>query len=86
MPVLLVVAALAALMVAGAALYRARRLRRVLDAQRAEQRLTAGMQRNDVDALHKRIQQLTRDLWVLSEAERVVDSALASDRTEGGHP
>lgn len=86
MPVLLVVAALVALMVAGAALYRVRHLRRVLDAQRAEQRLTAGMQRNDVDALHKRIQQLTRDLWVLSEAERVVDSALASDRTEGGHP
>ncbi|MEU5323039.1 hypothetical protein AB0G67_40745 [Streptomyces sp. NPDC021056] len=86
MPVLLVVAALVALVVAGAALYRARHLRRVLDAQRAEQRLTAGMQRNDVAALHKRIQQLTRDLWVLSEAERVVDSALASDRTEGGHP
>lgn len=85
--VVVVVAAFAAVVVAGAAFYRLHRLRRALVAERAARRLTDGMQRRDVAALHRRIQELLRDRAVVEEAERVLDAALAHySNQEGGQP
>jgi hypothetical protein len=83
----LVLAALtipAVLAVVGVAAYRLHRLRRALDAERAARRLTAGMRRRDIDALHQRVEGLLRDRAVLAEAERILDIELAAHRTEGG--
>jgi hypothetical protein len=80
-----VVAALAALAVVGVGAYRMYQLRRALDAERAARRLAAGMHARDMDAFHQRVNSLLQDRAVLSEAERVLDSALATHhRTEGG--
>lgn len=81
-----VVAVLAALVVAGWAGFRMHRLRRALYAERAARRLTAGMQARDLAAFQRQVDSLRRDCAVLQEAELVLDSALASHRTEGGHP
>ena len=84
MPVVLVVAVLAAL-VAGAALYRLHRLRRALIAERAAARLAAGMRCRDLEAFRSRIHCLLADRAVVSEAEQVLDLALAHhSNPEGG--
>lgn len=84
--VLLVVAVLAALAVAGAALFRLHRLRRALIAERASRRLAGGMQARDLDAFRSRVAELLQDREVLAEADRILDTALATHRTEGGSP
>lgn len=83
--VLMVVAALAAL-VAGAALFRLHRLRRALIAERASARLAGGMQARDLEAFRRRINALLEERAVIAEADRILDTALATHRTEGGHP
>ena len=87
MPVLFVVAALAALVVAGAALYRLHKLRRALIAERASARIAGRMQARDLEAFRVRVAELLQDRAVLAEAERVLDTALATHhRPEGGTP
>lgn len=82
--VLMVVAVLAALVVAGAALYRLHRLRRALIAERASRRLASRMQAQDMDAFRRRINDLLEERAVIAEADRILDTALATHRTEGG--
>jgi hypothetical protein len=82
--VLAALAVPAVVAVVGVAAYRLHRLRRALDAERAARRLTAGMRRRDIDALHQRVDGLLRDRAVLAEAERILDTELAAHRTEGG--
>ncbi|MCI3279188.1 hypothetical protein [Streptomyces cylindrosporus] len=84
MPALLVVAALAALTVAGVALYRLHQLRRALIAERASARIAGRMQARDLDAFRRRVAELMQERAVLAEAERVLDTALATHRPEGG--
>ena len=84
MPVLCVVAALVALVVAGAAVYRLRQLRRALVAERAEARIAGQMQTRDLDAFRDRLNRLVWERAVLTEAEHVLDHALASYNPEGG--
>ena len=83
--VLMVVAVLAALAVAGAALFRLHRLRRALIAERASARLAGGMQARDLDAFRSRVAELLQDREVLAEADRILDTALAHhSNPEGG--
>lgn len=84
MPVVLMVVAVLAFLVAGAALFRLHRLRRALIAERASARIAGGMQARDFEAFRRRINELLRERAVLAEAERVLDSALATHRPEGG--
>ena len=86
MPVVLMVVAVLAFLVAGAALFRLHRLRRALIAERASARLAGGMQARDLDAFRTRVNELLQERAVLAEAERVLDTALATHRTdpEGG--
>lgn len=84
MPVLCVVAALVALVVAGAASYRLRQVRRALVAERAAARLAGRMQARELDAFRTRINDLVWERAVLSEAGLVLDRALASYNPEGG--
>lgn len=84
MPVLCVVAALVALVVAGAAVYRLRLLRRALLAERAAARIAGRMQAQDLEAFRARVSALLQEREVLAEAERVLDSALAIHHPEGG--
>lgn len=82
--VLMVVAVLAALVVAGAALYRLHQVRRALIAERASRRLASHMQAQDMDAFRRRINDLLEERAVIAEADRILDTALATHRTEGG--
>lgn len=86
MPVLLLVAALAAVVVAGAALYRLHRLRRALIAERASARIAGRMQARDLEAFRLRLEAAVGAREVLREADMVLDTALATHRTEGGSP
>lgn len=79
-----VVAALAALTVAGVAVYRLHRVRRALIAERASRRLTERMQHRDMDAFRGRINALLQERAVLKEAEHVLDAALTTHYPEGG--
>ena len=83
MPVVLVVAVLAAL-VAGAALVRLHRVRRALIAERAAARLAAKRSCKDMEAFRSRINSLLADRAVVAEAEQVLDTALAHHSKEGG--
>lgn len=87
MPVVLVVAVLASL-VAGAALYRLHRVRRALIAERAARRLMAPLQARDMRALADRLNEAASANQVLREAEQVLDTALATHHSnpEGGAP
>lgn len=82
--VLMVAAVLAALVVAGAALYRLHRLRRALIAERASARLAGRMQARDLEAFRRRIDALLEERAVIAEADRILDTALATHRPEGG--
>lgn len=84
MPVLCVVAALVALVVAGAAVYRLRQLRRALVAERAAARIAGRIQARELNVFRDRINDLIWERAVLTEAEHVLDSALASYNPEGG--
>lgn len=84
MPVVLVVAVLAALVVAGAAWFRLHRLRRALIAERAAARLAAKRSCQDMEAFRVRINALLADRAVVAEAEQVLDIALAHHSKEGG--
>lgn len=86
MPIVLMVVAVLAALVAGAALFRLHRLRRALIAERASRRLAGGMQARDLDAFRSRVAELLQDREVLAEADRILDTALATHRTEGGSP
>lgn len=86
MPIVLMVVAVLAFLVAGAALFRLHRVRRALIAERASRRLASRMQAQDMDAFRRRINELLRERAVLAEAERVLDTALATHRPEGGAP
>lgn len=80
-----VVAALAALTVAtGYSAYRLHRVRRALVAERAVRRLTAGMHARDMEACTERLNAAIGARAVLTEADLILDSALAVHRTEGG--
>lgn len=79
-----VLAALAALGVAGAAAHQVVKTRRALIAERAARRLTAGMQARDFDALSRRLNAAVYADQVLAEADLVLNSALATHRPEGG--
>jgi len=78
------VAALVALVVAGAALFRLRRVRRALVAERAAARLAGQLQAHELDAFRDRITDLLQERAVLAEAERLLDAAFASYNPEGG--
>lgn len=86
MPIVLMVVAVLAFLVAGAALFRLHRLRRALIAERASARLAGRMQAKDLDAFRSRVAELLQDREVLAEADRILDTALATHRTEGGSP
>jgi len=81
-----VVAALTTVVVAGAAAHQLAKTRRALYAERAARRLTAAMQARDLAAFQRQVEALRRDCAVVQAADRILDSALASHRTEGGHP
>ena len=72
----MVVAALAAL-VAGAASRVCVRKRRALVAERAARRLTDGMQARDMEAFTVRLNALVGARAVLTEADLILDTALA---------
>jgi len=80
----LVVAALVALVVAGAAVYRLHRLRCALQAERAARRLAAGMHHRDMEAFRARLEAAVGAREVLAEADRILDTALAAHYPEGG--
>ena len=84
MPALLIAVAVLAVLVAVCAAYRLHRLRRALIAERASARLAGGMQARDLEAFRLRINALLQDRQVLAEADRILDTALASYTTEGG--
>jgi hypothetical protein len=85
MPVLPIVVAALAVLVACAALYRLHRERRALHAERAARRLAAGMQARDMEAFRVRVKALLEDRAVLAEAEQILDTALATHHNpEGG--
>ena len=87
MPAVLMVVAVLAFLVAGAALFRLHRLRRALIAERASRRLTSRMQAKDLDAFRSRVAELLQDREVLAEADRILDTALAHhSNPEGGAP
>ena len=68
------------------AVYRLHRVRRALIAERASRRLTDGMRHRDMEAFQLRLEAALGTRAVLTEADRILDSALAShlDRPEGG--
>lgn len=85
MPIVLMVVAVLAFLVAGAALFRLHRLRRALIAERASARLAGRMQARDLDAFRSRVAELLQDREVLAEADRILDTALAHhSNPEGG--
>ncbi|MEU5043245.1 hypothetical protein [Streptomyces griseorubiginosus] len=86
MPALLIVVAVLAVLVAGAALYRLHRVRRALIAERASARLVGRMQARDLDAFRSRVNELLQERAVVREAEQVLDTALATHHSnpEGG--
>ncbi|MER6249412.1 hypothetical protein [Streptomyces griseorubiginosus] len=88
MPALSIAVAVLAVLVAGAALYRLHRVRRALIAERAARRLMAPLQARDMRALADRLTEAAYANQVLSEAEQVLDTALATHHSnpEGGHP
>jgi hypothetical protein len=76
----LIVLAVAALTAAAVAVWRVRRLRRlyrVLARETAAYRLTEGCRDQDYAAFHVQIEELLAQRAVLSEADRVLDGALA---------
>jgi HAMP domain-containing protein len=84
-PVLPIVVAALAVLVACVALFHLHRVRRALVAERAARRLAAGMQARDMDAFRDRVNALLQDRAVLTEAEQILDSALAIHHNpEGG--
>lgn len=84
MPVVMVVAVLAALGVAGAVVVRLHRVRRALVAERAARRLAAGMHARDIEAFRARLEAAVGARGVLEEADRIIDTALAAYNMEGG--
>jgi hypothetical protein len=78
------VAVLAALGVAGVAVYRLHRVRRALIAERASRRLTDGMRHRDMEAFQLRLEAALGTRAVLTEADRILDSALTAHYPEGG--
>jgi hypothetical protein len=84
MPVLPIVVAALAVLVACVALYRLHHLRRALVAERAARRLAGQMQARDMDAFRDLVKALLQDREVLAEAEQILDTALASYDLEGG--
>ena len=72
------------MVVAGAATFRLRSVRRALLAERAAARLAGQMQAQDLDAFRRRVCELMQERAVLAEAERVLDTALATYNPEGG--
>lgn len=86
-PVLPVVAALAALAGVASGARHLHRVRRALEAERAVRRLTAGMHQRDLEAVAVRINQLSGARAVLTEADLILDTALAAHHDpEGGRP
>lgn len=77
-------AALAALAVAGAAVHRVAMTRRALIAERAARRLAAGMHHRDMEAFRVRLEAAVGARSVLSEADLILDTALATHYPEGG--
>ncbi|MCX4885957.1 hypothetical protein [Streptomyces sp. NBC_00847] len=79
-----VVAALTVLAVVGYGGYRLHRLRRALIAERASRRLTEQMRYRDFEALSDRLNAAVYATQILSEADLVLDTALATHYPEGG--
>lgn len=74
---MVVVAALAAVVVAGAASRVCVRKRRALVAERAARRLTDGVQARDMEAFTVRLNEAIGARAVLTEADLILDTALA---------
>ena len=72
------------MVVAGAATFRLRSVRRALLAERAAARLAGQMQAQDLDAFRKRVNELLQERAVLAEADRILTTALTTHRPEGG--
>lgn len=81
---LLVLAALTTTGGAAFAFYRLRRVRRALAAERAARRLTDRLQERDLEAFSGRLRAAVYAQVTLAEAQRVLDTALASHFPEGG--
>lgn len=82
----IVVAAVAAVVVAGAAVHQVVKMRRALVAERAARRLAAGMYARDMQAFAVRLNAAVGARAVLTEADLILDTALATYDTEGGRP
>lgn len=85
-PAVPVVAALAALAGAACTARHLILLRRALDAERAARRLTAGLHQQDLAAFTVRLHRALDAQHVISQADLVLDSALATHHhdPEGG--
>ncbi|WP_229892771.1 hypothetical protein, partial [Streptomyces tendae] len=79
-----VVASLAVLAGSVCAVRRMVHLRRALDAERAARRLTAGLHEQDLAAFTMRLNAAVCAQSALSQADLVLDSALADVDLEGG--
>lgn len=89
MPAAHILIPVAALTLGGAAtavLYRLRRLRRALDAERAARRLTDRLQQRDMETFADRLEAAVQAQRALAEAQQILDTALTAHHPEGGHP
>jgi hypothetical protein len=82
-----VLTALAAFAGVAGGVWHLHRVRRALDAERAARRLTAGMHQRDMQAYAIRLNRAIGARAVLTEADLILDTALAAHHNpEGGRP